>query len=72
MSALVVETVRQRLARLLPGAELVVDLAAHVTARHVVEGWRAVGGKWERARLGTGSTEREAADRAISLHGRQR
>ena len=72
LTALRVETTAQRLERLLPGSQLLVDLAAPITARHYVEGWRDNAGKWERARLGVGSSEREAVDRAVDLHGRQR
>lgn len=65
-------SLRDRLKAALPGAVMRVDLHAPALERHVVEGWREHRGEWVLATLATGSTEREAVDRALFLFARQR
>lgn len=66
------ETFEQKLARLLPGSKVQCDQKAPPEARYFVDGWRKGRNGWEAAVLATGSSEREAVDRALFLWGPQR
>jgi len=67
------ETPQERLARLLPGSKVHHDASAPLLGRHVVSGWRKTrdGKRLELAVLATGSSEREAIDRALFLWSRR-
>lgn len=68
------ETLTAKLARLLPGSKVAVVPTAKPEERFVVDGWRKTrdGKRLELAVLATGSSEREAIDRALFLWGAQR